>query len=419
MPPEKSPQELYQEREQRLRDAIELRQPDRVPVVLTVNYFPARFTGELTNTDAFYRPAKWREATRKTILALQPDIYSEGAGGSGDALSLLGARLYQWPGGALGPDALQQYIEGEPLKAEEYPLFLTDPGDYILRYYLPRVWQALEPLSRLPPLQSFLGASTAAYLSSVFNSAEVRQALASLVKAGEAQQKYSEVMRPLEQDLTAAGFPSLQHGHAAAPFDVVSDHLRGMRGTMLDMYRNPEQLLQACELILKHSISTGLLALKHPSGQPKRVGSALHRGSDGFMSLKQFETFYWPTLKRLITATTSQGLVHIPFYEGDWAQRLEYLLELPRKKTIARFALTDLSRAKSVLKDHTCIMGGVPHSLLQVASPAEVEEYCKELIRVCGKGGGFILSTSTGITNEARPENVRAMIAAVHKYGRY
>jgi uroporphyrinogen decarboxylase len=64
-------------------------------------------------------------------------------------------------------------------------------------------------------------------------------------------------------------------------------------------------------------------------------------------------------------------------------------------------------------------MGGVPHSLLQVASPSEVEDYCRKLIKSCGKGGGFILCTSTGITNEAKPENVKAMVDSVKKYGMY
>jgi uroporphyrinogen-III decarboxylase len=113
------------------------------------------------------------------------------------------------------------------------------------------------------------------------------------------------------------------------------------------------------------------------------------------------------------------GLVHVPFYEGDWAQRLKYLLELPKGKTIARFAFTDLAKAKAVLGGHTCIMGGVPHGLLQTASPQEVEEYCRNLIKICGEGGGFILTSSTGLTNEARPENVRAMIDSVKKYGVY
>jgi uroporphyrinogen-III decarboxylase len=137
------------------------------------------------------------------------------------------------------------------------------------------------------------------------------------------------------------------------------------------------------------------------------------------MSLKQFESFYWPTLKKMVESTTGAGLLHIPFYEGDWAQRLEYLKYLPKGKTIARFALTDLAKAKAALKDHTCIMGGVPHTMLQVSSPSEIEDYCKNLIKVCGKGGGFIMCTSTGITNEAKPENVKAMIDTVKKYGRY
>ena len=111
--------------------------------------------------------------------------------------------------------------------------------------------------------------------------------------------------------------------------------------------------------------------------------------------------------------------MHLPFYEGDWAQRLEYLKELPRGKTIARFALTDMKKAKDVLQGHTCIMGGVPHTLMQIASPSEVEDFVKNLIQTCGKNGGLIISTSTGLTHEAKPENVRAMIEATKKYGRY
>jgi uroporphyrinogen-III decarboxylase len=51
-------------------------------------------------------------------------------------------------------------------------------------------------------------------------------------------------------------------------------------------------------------------------------------------------------------------------------------------------------------------------------SPQEVDEYCRDMIRVCGKDGGFILSTSGGI-DEAKPENIHALINAAEKYGRY
>ena len=72
-------------------------------------------------------------------------------------------------------------------------------------------------------------------------------------------------------------------------------------------------------------------------------------------------------------------------------------------------------RAKEVLGDHACIMGNVPPGLLQVGSPQEVEEYCKKLIKVCGKGGGFILANGSAM-DTARPANVKAMIDSVKKF---
>ena len=72
-------------------------------------------------------------------------------------------------------------------------------------------------------------------------------------------------------------------------------------------------------------------------------------------------------------------------------------------------------RAKDILKDHVYIMGNIPSSLLQIGSPQEVDEYCRKLIQVCGKGGGFILSNSGGY-DETKPANFRAMIDATWKY---
>ena len=416
----KSPEELYQEREQRLRDCIDMKEPDKVPVVLTMNYFPLRYLGGgLTVADSYYNHEKWIDATVKTVTELAPDISGAAAGGSGNALSALNPQLFKWAGDGLGENAMHQYIEGEPLKAEEYPQFLADPGDYTLRTYLPRVWGALEPLAKLPHLQSLWGGSTLPQRSAAFADPEVIAAFEALAKAGREQQEFSKKTGGLQEKLDDLGFPAMQHGNAAAPFDVISDHLRGMAGTMIDMFRHPDELLEACDLVLQRSLGSIDLAKRAKRGNPKRVGSALHRGSDGFMSLKDFEKFYWPTLKTLIEATVEAGMVHVPFYEGNWEERLEHLLELPKGKTIARFALTDLKMAKDVLGKHSCIMGGVPHTLMQVASPSEIEDYCKDLFKTVGKGGGFILTTSTGLTHEAKPENVKAMIDATEKYGRY
>jgi hypothetical protein len=415
----KSTEELYEEREQRVRDAIEMKVPDRVPVALLISYFPSAYVKGVKNSDSYYNPVKWFEAVKKTIIDFEPDIFMSEGGGSGEALDLLGPQFLKWPGGNLPDNSLHQILEGEPLKPDEYKKILSDPTDWTLRYYLPRAWKKMAPLAKLPDMQSVWGASNLPMAAGAFADPEVIAAFEALAEAGRKQQEINVYRTRAMDDLFNLGFPYYVQGGAAAPFEVVSDNLRGMAGTMMDMFRHPDELLELCEVQLEKSIQRASMALKSPQGNPKRIWSALHRGSDGFMSLPQFEKFYWSTLKRLTYAITDMGMVHIPFYEGNWEQRLEYLLELPKGKTLARFAFTDMKKAKEVLGGHTCLNGGIPHSLLQTASPSQVEEYVKNLIETAGKGGGLIITASTGLTHEAKPENVRAMMEAARKYGRY
>jgi hypothetical protein len=60
----------------------------------------------------------------------------------------------------------------------------------------------------------------------------------------------------------------------------------------LSKTQNEEEPVRAMNLVVDVSASKA-------SGNPG-VFIPLHRGAHGFMSLKQFETFYWPSLKKLI-----------------------------------------------------------------------------------------------------------------------
>ena len=69
---------------------------------------------------------------------------------------------------------------------------------------------------------------------------------------------------------------------------------------------------------------------------------------------------------------------------------------------------------------HTCIAGSVPASPLISSTPDEVKRYVEKLLAEVKEGGGYILTGSvSGIPDEARPENVRALLKAVEEYGRY
>ncbi len=64
---EKSPEELYLEREKRVNDAIQLKEPDRVPVMSLFGFFPAKYAG-ITFEQAMYETDRMIQAWEKTIL---------------------------------------------------------------------------------------------------------------------------------------------------------------------------------------------------------------------------------------------------------------------------------------------------------------------------------------------------------------
>ncbi len=136
------------------------------------------------------------------------------------------------------------------------------------------------------------------------------------------------------------------------------------------------------------------------------------------MSNKQFETLFFPSLKQLIEALVSQGLTPVAFFEGSYTTRLEYLLELPKGKIIGQFDSTDIFKAKDVLKNHMCIKGNVPVSLLQTGTMQEIIDHCKKLIDVIGKDGGFIIDTRAPL-DVADPAKVKIMLDFVREYGVY
>jgi len=137
------------------------------------------------------------------------------------------------------------------------------------------------------------------------------------------------------------------------------------------------------------------------------------------MSLKQFEKFYWPQLKEMMLRLVDNGIRPIPFYEGVWDERLDYLKELPKGKTAGMFQSSDIFKVKEAVGDTMCIIGGMKNSLMQGGTPEQVRQRTKELCEVVGKGGGFIMQTEVGEMEGSQPENVRAWIEATREFGVY
>ena len=146
----KTPEQLYAEREKRIQDTFRLKQPDRIPIILGFGYLMSKMGG-VTNQDLYEKPEKMLDIMEQLLLRFQPDSYL-GLFGTPEPSRILGDRMTKWPGYGLGSDGTFQFNESEFMNAEDYDDFLEDMSDFAIRTYLPRAFGSLEGLSSLPPL---------------------------------------------------------------------------------------------------------------------------------------------------------------------------------------------------------------------------------------------------------------------------
>jgi len=412
----KTARQIRQEREKRITDAIQLKMPDRVPIICAMGYFPAKYVG-IPCSAAYYDFDAWYAAYEKTLKDFQPDMIFPQPFMPGKALEILESKQMRWPGYGVDPYQGHQSIEVDNMQADELDLYMNDPSDYMLRVFMPRSSDKLTGLARLPRLSDLGGSPFAMQmLAMAFTEPELNQTIRTLQAAGREMRRWLAKMAKFDKLVLDMGFPQYFQGAAMPPYDLISFSMRGMNGVMLDMFRQPGKLIELGEFVLQKT-------LERPMPPPNEYGNTrmfmtVTRGSDDFLSREQFEKFYWPTFKKLVMALIERGATPCIFFEGNCTSRLEYLLEFPKGKMLARFDRTDIFRAKKILRDHVCIEGNVPSSLLQVGTAQAVKDHCRQLIDVVGEGGGYILSPRSS-TDEVDPANLRAMIEFTKEYGVY
>jgi len=401
---------------QRFQAALQLTTHDRVPVTVFPSMFPYTYAG-MTVEEAMYDYDKCMAGYRKFMLDFQPDIHFGAAGpGPGKFYERLDYKLYAWPGHGVAPNQSYQALEGEYMKAGEYDLLITDPSFFFRNFYLPRVFGALEPWGMLPPLTNILEMYGVAFNFIPYALPPVQEAFKALFEAGAEALKWAGAVGALNGELATLGFPNIVGGFTKAPFDTIGDTLRGTKGIMLDMYRQPDKLLQALEAVTPIMIGMGLGAARQ-TGNPL-IFMPLHKGADGFLSDEQFRRFYWPTLKSVILGLVEEGCIPFLAAEGGYNTRLDVIGDLPKGTSVWMFDQTDLPRAKEIVGDTLCIAGNVSSAMLKLGTPQEMKDFCKKLIDTVGKGGGFILSNGA-FFDHAKPENIKTMIEFGKEYGKY
>jgi uroporphyrinogen-III decarboxylase len=285
-----------------------------------------------------------------------------------------------------------QFVEKEYMLPEEYDLFIERPVEFILERYLPRIGAELEERRGL-------------------------RARLALVKSGMAFVVMNQINRERARRLeTEWGMPQPMAGSFRAPFDVLGDGLRGLKGIIIDLYRRPEKVLAACERLVDEMVAFALSTADPLKRYPIFVPT--HKAC--FLSPKQFDTFYWPSFKKVMERLIAAGYTIRAYLEGDWSYHWHHFLELPKGTVLCDIDTpADIVRAKREIGHHQCLAGGVPDPLFIWGTPEEMRERVKFLCQTVGGDGGFIIGGGCNIPYNARPENFRALIEATLEYGTY
>jgi len=358
--------EKYEERLARYQAAIALEESDRIPISAGSNYFAEIYAGA-TKQEFIYNSDFWKKADAKFVNDF-PEVDNLRSGRLwAPPLEAVGWNLYKLPGRELSPDVQFQFIEGERMKSNEYDLFIDSPAEFIFERILPRVFEEFKERGSMRSYISFLKAGMAAVLMG------------------------NHVRDRVEHLEKRLGMPLPTYGVMLAPFDYLADGMRGLNGIMIDLFRQPDKVQEACEAIIPHIVNVALAGADPLRRYP--IFMPLHRGCSPFLSPEQFDRFYWPALKKAMMKLIDAGYTIRPYLEGDWAPHWHHFRELPKARLILDIdGPADIFKAKEEIGNWQCIAGGIPDHLLILGSPNDVRERVKLVCSRLGKDGGYIIN---------------------------
>ncbi len=371
---------------ERIETAIGLGRPDRVPVIPIIDFFAGRYGG-ITQNDMLFDIAKADVALEKTLGELGSiDGQHLSYAGLGRIMQLIFPTPPIMPGiGGEPKDGQFQFVEKTVMGPEEYRI-IEDRGP--LRWILDKMKLSNPQLGNpVGMLKTFAGAG------------------ADIMKARRSMKQWQ---RKGVESMVACNI-------VFTPMEYISLFMRSFNDFILDLFRRPEDVKAASRALMKTMRLQGTMMVK-ASGL-KRVFMGGTRTSASCLSPRQFEEFALPEWQEMCEFWVRKGVTPVLHFDSDWTAFFPYLKNLPKGKCVLNLdGSSNIFAAKDQLGDHMCIMGDVPAALLKLGEPDEVDEYCRRLITELGANGGFILSSGCTIPIDAKPENVKAMLASVHRY---
>ena len=361
---------LYEERLNRINQAIALEPVDKIPVISGAASFHAVAVG-VTMKD-YLSDMELNCTTNLKALELMGNI--DGVQVmlvTPEGLPTLWLSEVKVPGRELPDESEWQVHEKELITHDDYREIVKNGfADWYFKFMKEKLG---DPLSRLKPVKEY---------------------------GPIAKKRFVE-----------AGVPCIKGTSLLTPFEMFCGGRSLTTFFMEDLIGAPDLLEEVFKVTHEFNMNK-YIKLFESDAKPYGVWVGGWRGTPSMLSPEMFERFSWKYYKELVDLCIQYHVVPIMHLDSCWDLGLKYFKEFPAGKGVmALDGKTNIFEAKEVVGDSMCIMGDVPAELLAFGKKEEVYDYVTERIKRIGPTG-YMICSGCDIPYNAKLENVQMMSKA-------
>ena len=208
--------------------------------------------------------------------------------------------------------------------------------------------------------------------------------------------------------------------HQRAAF-MWSAYLNGLDNLLANMLVEPDFAAALMDMVLEVHLAVARRAIR-AGAETIVLGDDYAHNSGPMMSPDLFRRLILPRLKRMVDVIHEEGAIALKHTDGNLNPILDDLASCGADalNPIEPLAGMDLATAKRLVGDRVALVGNVDCGrLLPHGTPEQVRQTVRKCILDAGPGGGGAVSSSNSIHSTCKPENLVAMVQAVHEFGAY
>lgn len=219
----------------------------------------------------------------------------------------------------------------------------------------------------------------------------------------------------------AENIPAYYGAMFYAPFDLLADHLRGIRQISLDVRKRADKVEAACERLADVMVEYMKSSFPIPEEGFPLACTWVHLPP--MINPRQFDRFFWPTFQKVCQELTEAGYHLYIQFQGDYTdgRYFDYYSTLPEHQMMIAVEHQDFRKTLETIGKKHLVSCSYPLRYLSNYSTKECIEKAKELMDMGMAYGNFYFGFDKPpiSAHDAEPEKLKEVLEFVRDYGVY